>query len=580
MHNNSPRSASIVLRGLVVGAMLLLTGCDLSGLQKTTESMGVIVQLPSIETTVSAQVRDAASGELVETPVTLSFRGPDRTAPVDMYSDPISSQTMDGGVTSFGIRNDQQPTSADPVRLRVVAQAEGYQQTSEVIEIHKEGTKEIALDMLSANPKQQPKGATGVRDRSGTVRAGRVASELNVQTPAQEGLGSAQVHVPKGSPLRADKRSVDGRLTVDLSYYPPNEKTLDALPGNGTIGTGSRATRFTVVGYLNLRIRNAQGQSVSVITERPESSESPHTKALLPDGAVHPTTGEPLQTGDQLELFRYDAEAGVWHPDTTVRVASMRSQHTQKSGEAAKQTSLGIQWDPWGTNTSQLWAWGTQSQVTCEVGSRVQISPNEQAGTLKVRLQRSGLQYTGSVDISTLSTGDHALAQLLDQSSVPQYRDYSLTFTTRDGQTRTLTNVDPCAGSYAVTLPAPTSVPRTDVLFRAYPECPAGQKVRITAVPTVTIYYRESNAPSGAAWHTAGDEKISWIMDDPKNPTYIKQAELRLDGLKQETRYDLYTTYDGKRYEASGVVPDRDTASLVEDRVLVEYSQDFSSVCS
>lgn len=140
--------------------------------------------------------------------------------------------------------------------------------------------------------------------------------------------------------------------------------------------------------------------------------------------------------------------------------------------------------------------------------------------------------------------------------------------------------MDLCKGSYAVTLPTPTSVPHTDVLFRAYPECPAGQKVRLTGVPTVTIYYRESDAPSGTAWHTAGDEKISWIMDDPKTPTYIKQAELRLDGLKQETRYDLYTTYDGKRYETGSVIPDLDPAQLVENRVLVEYSQDFSLVCS
>jgi hypothetical protein len=578
---DSFRPASIFVRSLVVGAFLLFTGCDVGALQEATESMGVIVRLSPIETTVSAQVLDAASGELVETPVTLSFRGPDRTAPVDMYSDPISSQTVEGGVTSFGIQNGRPPSSAAPVRLRVVAEAEGYQTTSEVVEIHKQGTKKVTLNLLSANPNRQPDGATGVRDQSGTVRSGRVARELNVETPARNGTGGAAVHVPRGSPLRASKRSADGRLTVDLSYYPPNEKTLGALPGSGTIGTDSRAPRFTVVGYMNLRLRDAEGRSVSGVMDRPGHSDVPHTRARLPNGAVHPATGQPLHAGDQLELFRYDEEAGVWHADTTVRVVPLDGPGPGKSQSAAgASSSLGIQWDPWAPRTSQWWAWGTQSRVSCAPDAQIQIAPNGQAGSLQVRLERTGLQYTGTVDIDALSADGPSLAPLLDQSSVPQYQDYSLTFTTREGQTRTLTNVDPCGGSYAVTLPAPPSVPRTDVLFRAYPECPAGQKVRITSVPTVTIYYRESNAPSGATWHTAGDEKISWIMDDPKNPTYIKRAELRLDGLKQDTRYDLYTTYDGKRHEASGLVPARSTAEIVEDRVLVEYSQDFSSICS
>lgn len=569
-----------LLRGLLVGAALVLTGCDFGAVQKATDSMGVIVQLDSIETTLSAQILDAATGKLVEAPVTLTFRGPDQSAPVDMYSDPISSQTVEGGVTSFGIRNGRQPSSTTPVRLRVVAKAKGYQTTSEVVEVHEVGNKQLTLDLLSTNPKEQPKGATGVRDESGTVRSGRMAAELAVETPAKGETGTAALHVPEGSALHTRKRSVDGNLTVDLSYYPPTKETLNALPGSGTISTGSETERFSVVGYMNLRIRDAEGQPVSKISGKAEQSTGPRTTARLPKGAVHPDTGAPLQAGDQLDLYRYDDEAGLWHSDTTVTVQSLADQKKGGISGTGSKAALGIQWNPWAKTPAQWWAWGARSQTSCEIDAQVQISPNGQAGGLQVSLHRPGLQYTGSVNVGALSTDGQSLTNLLDQSSVARHQDYSLTVTTRDGQTRTIEDVAPCGGTYAVTLPAPPPTPRTDVLFRAYPECPAGQKVRITAVPTVTVYYRESDAPSGAPWHTASDENISWIMDDPENPTYIKRTELRLDGLKQDTRYDLFTTYDGQRYEASGLVPSRSTAQIVEDRVLVEYSQDFSSVCS
>jgi hypothetical protein len=42
----------------------------------------------------------------------------------------------------------------------------------------------------------------------------------------------------------------------------------------------------------------------------------------------------------------------------------------------------------------------------------------------------------------------------------------------------------------------------------------------------------------------------------------------------------MYTTYNGERYEASALVPSLASAPIEDNRVLLEYSQDFSSVCS
>ncbi len=582
---SSQTTASVYVFAL---ALLLLTGgCDFGAAQRAVDSMGVIVELAPIETTVSGQAVDAATGELVETPLTLRFKGADGNAVVDMYSDPLSSQQIEGGLASFGIQNGRQPSSNAPVRLRVVATAEGYQPTSEVIEIHAPGTKQFTLDLLSENPRQQPEGTSSVRDRSGEASDGNVAKAVTVETSSEHRDGRAGLHIPSDSRLETAQTTAEGQLTIDLSHYPPTDATMDALPANGTIETNNQTERFGVVGYLNLRIRDESGEAVSRITNPGKNKTHTQTTVRLPADAVHPSTGDPLQEGDELELFRYDADAGTWHPDTTVTVQSLNSSRQPPAAGGPNlfddpdhaNSALGFNWRPMKTTSSRWWAWGSRSKTSCKLETTVQIEKNGQAGSVAIALERPGRKYSNTKSLDALSETT-PMSTLLGKSSVPCYQDYELTAKTRDGQTRTIGGVDPSNGTVSMTLPESSSIPRTDALFRGHPECPGDQKVRITSVPTLTIYYRSHDAPTGATWHTAGDDKIKWVMDDPDNPTYIKYAELRLDGLEQDTRYDMYTTYDGDRYEGTDLVPARDTATIEEDRVVVPYSQDFSDVCS
>lgn len=569
---------------------VLVASCDYGAANQAINSTGVIVELESIETTVSGQFEDAATGKLLDVPVNLRFEGPDGNAVVDMYTDPIATQQVVGALTSFGIHNSRDPSSQNPLRLRVVATAQGYQKTSRQIEIHAAGTKNFTMSMLSTNPNRQPEGASGVRDKSGeTSNDGAVQADLNVQTPNDNAEGRANLYLPEKSILRSEQSNVDGQLTVDLSHYSPTEKTLEALPGNGTVQTDTETERFAVAGYMNLQIRDTNGSKVSRIEGGKSGGEIPKSQVRFPDDAVHPTTGSSLKEGQELELFRYDTNSGTWSPDTTLTVEALPP-NADKAGSgrgpnppgklASASGDLGVQWSPQDLNDNGWWAWGTRSKASSDLEAEVQVSSSEQEGNVGIVLKRPGLEYTNSHALDELEGGTHSLTTLVGQSSIPHYKDYALTLTTRDGQSQTIENVDPSGGSYTIKPPAPTSTPRVDVLFKAYPECPSDQKVRITSVPTVTIYYRESEAQSGAPWHTASADKITWVMDDPDNPTYIKWAELRLDGLEEDTRYDMYTTYDGKRYEASGRVTNKEEATIEDGRVLVEYGQDFSKVCS
>lgn len=568
------------LLSMLTALTLVLSGCDVSGAQETFKSTGVIVAIESIETTVTGQLLDANGGGLVEAPASIKFQGTDAHTVVDMYSDAIDQQSVHGGVASFGLQSARTPTRSKPLRIRMIVEADGYLPTSIAVAVHETGTAAFTTRLLSTDPRAQPEEASVIHNRSLDVSdTGTLAHDVNIQTPAAANEGSVRLLIPKEARLSGRT----GATAIDLIHYPPYGEALRALPGNGALEaskSSQSSSTFALAGYAMLRIRGDGGFGTN---ENGGAATGPRMRVHFADGAVHPGTGAALQAGDELTLYRYDPSAGTWASQKTVRVRPRRN--TLKASAASHRHSaaakrLGIEWGAGSSESFQLWAWGAKSGAACSVAATVDISPNARTGSVQGTLRRPGQEYTATIPIDKLADGPASLATLFSQSTLPEASDYSLVITTPDGKTTTIENVSPCSGTYSAVLPAAPSTSRTDVLFRGTPDCPGDQKVRLTSLPTFTVYYRQQDAASGTPWHIAGDERITWVLDDPDTPTHIKFTELRLDGLKQDTRYEVFTTYNGDRREAAALVPTRDEATIEEDRVVVSYSRDFANACS
>lgn len=570
---------------LLVALVLTTTSCDFGGAQDAVNSVGVAVELNTIKTTVTGTFTDAHTESLTKTPVTVQYKGPDADAVVDMYSDPMRRQTVRGGATSFGIHDVRAPTSQRPLRLNLLLNANGYLSTSKTVEVQSEGVTAVTAHLLSTDPRRQPKGASGTRDRSGKTTAdGILRHAVNVHTPSVSTEGSAHLHLPKGARLYGETDPAQGILTTDLVHYPAQGTSLYALPGDGTIQDKNSTTRFGLVGYMHLRMQGEHGQIVSQVTS-PTNAGTTNIWVHLSDDAVHPGTGAPLRAGDELTLYRYHSSAGTWSEDTTVTVQDPKTNAKQSAGRSSFTTAshdsdsgLGIQWTSWSRAASQLWAWGTPRMASCPVQATVSMTTNGHEGSLQAILQRPGYAFQATASIDDLTDdGTVPLSQLIGSSTVPDASDYTLTVTIPSGKSVTTAPVNPCGGTQSITLPSAPSGGRTDVLFRAAPECPGDQKVRVSSLPAFPVYYRKTGT---STWQVAGSGRINWVMNDPNSPTYLEAAELRLDGLKQNTQYEVFTIYDGVRHDASDHVPDRSTATLEDGRVVVEYSQDFSNACS
>lgn len=550
----------------------LMAGCDFGAAQTALESVSPTLDLSVSETTVSGRAVEASTGALLRSPVDLEVRGPARDAVLDMYGTPLSSPTLYGGSISASVRGA--PSLDRPIRFQVVAGADGYQTTSAAVEVTGAGTKEFRLHLLREDPARQPQGATGVRTQIDVPSGGpALRSAQSVVTPAGPAGGGAGLSLPEGTVLRSEGAAVDAPVTVDLIHYSITDRTLDALPGDGVVvSENDRYGRFAAAGYLNRQFRTRDGDALSSAST--PGAPAPTMWTTLPTGAVHPSDGTRIEAGDPLALFRFDRTDGTWRPDTILTVRPVRPGPTSKAG-----ARLGLRWPLDASSLStRWWAWGHRPSGTCTPATSLTVAKNGQTGPVTLRLQRPGLQYTRTVSLDALTSGTPSLATLLEQPAVPRHDRYTLVLRTRDGQSRTVASLSPCGGTQAVSLPAPAAPSaRTDVLVQAVPDCPANQRIRITSAPKVRVYYRPEGTPT---WHPAGGEHITWVMNDPESPTYIRRAELRLDGLQDGVRYEFRTTYGQDQYEASVLVPDAADASSQNGRTVVSYRHPLPALCS
>ena len=116
-------------------ALLLLvsaTGCDFSTLEEDLEdTLELRIGLPEAETTIAAALLDAATNEVVTTPVTIRIEGPDQNLVVDPYLfNPIGSSTVETGLLAMALRDEAQPSTSNPAEFVLVAEAPGYIATS------------------------------------------------------------------------------------------------------------------------------------------------------------------------------------------------------------------------------------------------------------------------------------------------------------------------------------------------------------------------------------------------------------------------------------------------------------------
>lgn len=496
----------------VLAAGLLVAACDFSGVSDSIDDFDLVIGLDEINTVVAGQMLDARTGELVEQEVELTFSGEDADAIIDLYSDPMTEQSVEGGLTSFGLVESADPSGSDPVTFTVTATASGYLEASEQVRVTGDD-HEFSLFMTDEDA--PPEGASATSQRSGQAGSdGSVSSSFSVETPtdAHSG-GSASLSVQEGTVAEdASGSPLSGELTTDITYFSGTSgQALRAFPGGAATGPNGRA--LVTGGFASVTVTDGSGR-------RGTSFSRPIDLGIrVPESTVNPNTGRQIRDGETIGIYSYDRSSGAWVEEGEATIVGPPENGT-----------FGVEFE-----SDHLSYFSTSfGQDVCAEGATVSVNRNGNTGPLSVTVE--GVSGGFSVDY-TIPAGQSSLT-LSDVPSVGV--EVTVTGT---GGSATATLSDACSGSATVDLPAPAG-DLIDVDVTLVPSCPnAGEEVRVSSVPAAVVYYRLASSSSGT-WSRAGT--VDWTFNE--GDSYLERGTLSVSGLVDGETYTFKTTYDGDTY--------------------------------
>ena len=449
------------LSGLTLAALLLVAGCDFQAAEDAFDGFDIIIELEEINTSVSVRFVDSDTDAFLSSEVTARFLGDNGADVIDIYSDPMPETTFNGGIGAFGVKNSLTPSESNPVIVRLVASANGYETSSQTIQIEEVGLTEATLFMSRSNQTVQG-GASA--SGSGQATSGTVSQPVQATTSGGDATNqaTAAVSVPVGTQATTSTgQSASGTLQTNVSFYTaPTTQTAQAFPGgfSGGIQQQSGAVTnqpITTAGFMTVSVTDGSGNEITNFNPAIELSID------VPGTTINPTTGAPVQNGGTITIMSFNETSGVWVNEGNAILDGPNANGNFKA------TFL--------TNHLSTWSAGY-----VDTGCTVPVTVNRNNNTGSFGIQASARNTSGAL----IWSGNSTLAAGNSTKNINDFPTSAASISVIvDGITATATN--PCSNGVTVSLPAPAPS-KIDVRFSLDfgNDCPA---LRTTTISNYVV---------------------------------------------------------------------------------------------
>ncbi|PKL88515.1 MAG: hypothetical protein CVV23_09760 [Ignavibacteriae bacterium HGW-Ignavibacteriae-2] len=385
-----------VLTLLIIFASALgifITSCDI---KNPVEGLEVRLRNISRTTYLKVQIYDATAGTLIKDKnVNVIFEGANKGDVITSTNSTITSTISKDGVINFSVKDNLTPSIENPIRLVLVANADGYFETSKSIKITKSGLS--TFNFVMASYINTPDGVKTNEETTGAASSTSGANrDIAVSSGREVNSGAgADITIPAGTIFKdAAGEVLSGTVITRVTYFnPSNDESLTSFPGGLTANTVNASgvknkTLFTTAGFASVNIK-VGGKEVKQL-------ENLGINITIPADVKNPETGQFVKTGDVIPLWSYDEAAGEWKFESNVIVQSFRS----KSGNVLRASARDI---PHLTFFSLGW----EGDNICEEGATINLT--SVAGCfsevmLRVTLPGSNVRLTGTNRIKISSS--------------------------------------------------------------------------------------------------------------------------------------------------------------------------------
>ena len=522
---SSPARAFRRLPLLALAGALLLSApaCDTTGIEDAIDNFALVIELKPINTNVTVQLLDAATGELIDNNLDVTFSGPDGGQVVNFYSDPMGDRVVKNGILNFGIANARVPSPGSPVQVTVEAGASAFLTTSRTFEVTSTGNHVFQLPVVrrSAPPSgvvlgSQPAG-------SATAETGtQQAIEVKADNPANPDDAPAGFSAPVGTVfLDANNQPLTGNLRVETVYFDVEDpQSMQAFPADLPATIDGDAV--VLAGGLSVQIVDASGRVATATQEagkrKPLNGPSFNHTAEKAGSAIptvwfyeFPTPPPPsvmddfflVTVGyvDMVPEFIFDSFS--WFENTVTREFNQ---------------------------SIPTYIAGGFKSPTCP--QTIEVVRNGNEGVLFIKVFG-----TGFTQIDTIPAGSSTFTF-----------DLPLTNMSGSGYTVLVNTASAAKSSKAsfncTTFQFPLDAPPSNLIdstVEVVLQCDqADEKVRVTDIPSASVLYRKQSAPSGTEWRSATDLRWNYNAEEQA----LMGGSLRVADVEQGETYTFKLSYD------------------------------------
>lgn len=296
-------------------AGLLFFSLLFSSCKKPLDGIEISVEPAVMKYTALLQVYDAADAS-VPTGVTISFSGADTKDIYDLSGK--KTFVFEKGFLPIGLAPSRKPAGNIAITVSALINAPGYLPVNKKVSF-REGNFEQVLDLPLVKITNSPKGSSAFTASYDLVN-NSLPNALSFATPLSgEKAEQATVTVPYGTVFRdRNNNAITGSaLSVQAVHFDTkNIASLNCFPGglmpdsvrlqDGTQSPGA----FISAGFVSIDFNI--GNTPVKKFDRPINVSVSADPEL-----VNPETAQKIQPGDQIPVWSYNVEEGLWKFETT-----------------------------------------------------------------------------------------------------------------------------------------------------------------------------------------------------------------------------------------------------------------------
>ncbi len=266
---------------------------------------GIIFDLANGKLTVPGNILDAATGKPVTKKVILTIDGKDKDKVEKVNT------TFNSGLVGFNLKQGIKPNQNQPLKLTVVAHADGYFSSSVQLELRDEKPDNFIIKL--SDIKNTPKGVVANENIVGqTDASGALNDNFSVKLNEPQTNTGISVNLPAGAVI-TDKNGqpLTGNIKASVGYFSnQSDSSLSAFPGgfSSSVNINGKEENgyFVTGGFTSVELSDGSGKQAAKFDKPMEISMQ------LPQNTINPDTNQLVKSGEKIGIWSYATDSGKW----------------------------------------------------------------------------------------------------------------------------------------------------------------------------------------------------------------------------------------------------------------------------